>query len=259
MTDRSDADRAQVVTDLVRLRGPVEQVTAAASRLAWDDRPVVTLTSADLIAVLRLFLTGRLSVEEMSDWAAAVVARDDIAYEDLGRDPSLRQLVTDLAEPEFLDPELSQITVARAMLGGLEGTVGDPALFRTGRDLTSRMLAGPREFAPAWLHRQDVVAERFDLPASADLTNLPVVVNATLAFDIALVCRTGADRLEEPVTVADSAVEALSGFSFARDGDLLLTEPYLETAVLLTGDGYGLVAGPRQVVDFLLAEDRREA
>jgi hypothetical protein len=103
--------RAEALRDLVELRTPIDDAAAVLARFGWDseDEPV-TLTRADALRVLRGYLNGRLTNEDVRRWAEALEGREDLGRE-TGFEKLLTEFLFELATPELagpLTPELAQ-------------------------------------------------------------------------------------------------------------------------------------------------------
>lgn len=98
-------NRFEALEDLVRLRRPVAEAIAQMRSFPWDaDEELVTLGPTELRGVLRRFLDGQLTPDQLEDWANAVEGREDIAFEP----PMTLDLVSELANPALhrtLTPE----------------------------------------------------------------------------------------------------------------------------------------------------------
>jgi len=104
-------ERREAVADLVQLRTSVDDAVSALRRFPWDcEDELVMLGPAELRHVLRAFLGGSLSANQLENWANAVEGRDDVSFEPR----EMIDLVTELANPLLFKP-LSTET-AREML-----------------------------------------------------------------------------------------------------------------------------------------------
>ena len=75
-------ERIQALRNLICLLEPVADAIHDLREFPWDsDDELVTLTSADLVRVLDLYLEGKLKSTEVEGWAEAIEGRDDVAYE----------------------------------------------------------------------------------------------------------------------------------------------------------------------------------
>lgn len=88
--------RKQAVTDLVRLRRPLDDALAELRRFPWDsDEELVELGPTELRHALNRYLAGDLTAEGLEDWANAIEGRDDIAF----TPQDIIDLITELANP----------------------------------------------------------------------------------------------------------------------------------------------------------------
>lgn len=89
---------------------PIDVLTPAVGRLAWDvEEPLVTLTRAEIDAVLRRYAAGELSAAEVETWADLIECREDIAFDPDDADP-VNDLIHELANPLLAGP----LTIDRA-------------------------------------------------------------------------------------------------------------------------------------------------
>ena len=93
-------ERADLVTKLVRSGPPLsEHDLARLNSFGWDsDQTLVTLTRADVCAVLDRHVRGELSADDLVRWADQIEAREDIAFGAEYEDP-LDNLIFELANP----------------------------------------------------------------------------------------------------------------------------------------------------------------
>jgi len=105
-------ERADLVTKLVR-GGPLsEHYLARLSSFGWDsDRDLVTLTKADVCAVLDRHVRGELSADDLVRWAEQVEVREDIGFE-AGYEDALFNVIFELANPT-IHPEPTSAAARR--------------------------------------------------------------------------------------------------------------------------------------------------
>ncbi len=95
-------DRKVILSDLVELAKPLDEILINLKRLAWDSEvPLVTLEQRHLASVIRRYLDGKLSSEAVEVWPNAVEGRDDIGYEP---DTFVARLLHELANPRLTAP-----------------------------------------------------------------------------------------------------------------------------------------------------------
>lgn len=76
------SDRQELLDLLLEGLVPAEQITAQLSEFAWEsDRPAVLLTRKHALGILKRFVEGDLSNDEVTAWADAIEVREDIDFE----------------------------------------------------------------------------------------------------------------------------------------------------------------------------------
>jgi hypothetical protein len=70
--------RKEAVTRLVAYELPIEPVLQALAAFPLDSDELVRLGRSDLVAILDRFLSGRLTADQVTDWADQVEVRDDV-------------------------------------------------------------------------------------------------------------------------------------------------------------------------------------
>jgi hypothetical protein len=79
---------------------PLEETLVLLRTYGWDsDEELVTLTAADVVALIDRFFTGELSAHQVQHWAELLELRDDIGFEERWAE-HLRLAVQQLATPE---------------------------------------------------------------------------------------------------------------------------------------------------------------
>jgi hypothetical protein len=92
-----EKERRRILTGLLDQSIPLEQVRNGLAGFSWDsESELVVFTCAHLRGVLRRFLNGELSADEVAAWAEAIECREDIGNEV----ESLGDAVYELATPE---------------------------------------------------------------------------------------------------------------------------------------------------------------
>jgi hypothetical protein len=117
MNDQTtQARRVEALRDLVELRVPIRDATAALGRFVWDsDEELVDLTSMDVMQLLNGYLDGRLSADDCREWAESLEVRDDVGREP-GREEELAEFLFEIATPEVageLTPQRAQQWISR--------------------------------------------------------------------------------------------------------------------------------------------------
>jgi hypothetical protein len=115
---------AQLLRALIGYELPVEPVLAALRSFGWDaPEPVVLLTREDIVRILDRYLAGKLTTEQVTDWADLVECREDIGFPS-GDEDVLREAVFRLANPNLrgeVTHDLGQI-MRRQLVGDCSGT-----------------------------------------------------------------------------------------------------------------------------------------
>jgi hypothetical protein len=110
---RSRADTLKALLEFVE---PRDQILADLHPFEWDsDVELATLLRANVIQILRRFVAGALTCDEVEDWANLVESREDIGFEP-GHDALVRDVVFQLANPLLnaaITPELAERLLAR--------------------------------------------------------------------------------------------------------------------------------------------------
>ena len=97
----NDAERRNILIELIEWRQPISQLTALMRSVPWDsDREVVQLTQAHILDVLRRFEAGLCSPAEVEDWANLIECREDIAHQT----EQVTEAIYVLANPILTDP-----------------------------------------------------------------------------------------------------------------------------------------------------------
>lgn len=109
--DTSDA-RLAALRDLVQHRVSTATASSALRAFPWDAEELLDLRVDHVVAMLQRFEGGGIDADELTAWADAVEARDD-----LGRQPGCEDTINDalftLSNPELLDRDL--VDVAREL------------------------------------------------------------------------------------------------------------------------------------------------
>ncbi len=103
--------RKQLLEALLTSESPTDNLLSALAEFGWDcEEELVLLRCDHVAAVLRRFRKGGISAQNVSGWADAVEARDDIGFEE-GCEEILTDVIYELANPE-LTRSLSSETAA---------------------------------------------------------------------------------------------------------------------------------------------------
>ena len=114
----TDDDRMAALRDLLELHLPVATALEALRRFSWDSDELVTVTRAQISAVLDRFAAGRLTADEVVEWAESVHLRDDIAREE-GAEDVVNEVLVEMSSPELFGALDEIVPDLKARLGGL--------------------------------------------------------------------------------------------------------------------------------------------
>ncbi|HZR76265.1 hypothetical protein [Bradyrhizobium sp.] len=102
-------NRQAVLSSLIQFNEPVTLLKVALEPFPWDsDKPLVTLTSRDIVAVLQRFAAGEFGAIVLEEWANLVECREDIEYEPDRRD-AISDAIFQLANPTLHAPLVTQV------------------------------------------------------------------------------------------------------------------------------------------------------
>jgi hypothetical protein len=107
---KSQESRKQTVARLVAYELPIEPVLQALAAFPFDCEELVHLRRSDLLAILDRFLAGRLTADQVTDWADQVELRDDVGLE-VGFEIQLRDAIFRLANPILNEPVTSELAM----------------------------------------------------------------------------------------------------------------------------------------------------
>jgi hypothetical protein len=92
-------ERVEALSALITLSQPLPEVRLAIGRFPWDsETELVTLTVDHVSSVLDRFMRGKLSAEDVKEWADLIEGRDDIALVG-GKDGPIMAVIFTLANP----------------------------------------------------------------------------------------------------------------------------------------------------------------
>lgn len=76
-------NRIDVLRDLISFSKPVNVLSTALSRFDWDyeGQPLV-VTASEIKAVLKRFLAGEFTADELEIWANLIEGREDLEFEE---------------------------------------------------------------------------------------------------------------------------------------------------------------------------------
>ena len=101
--------RTEALRALVDYRLPIEPVLGELRAFGWDSaQDLAVLEGEDILKLLRRYLDGELTAEQVVDWADLVECREDIGYPE-GQQDVLSHAIFQLANPDInggITPEL---------------------------------------------------------------------------------------------------------------------------------------------------------
>jgi hypothetical protein len=89
--------------DLLNFSRDLESIRLDLKNFKWDSKEIMLLERVHLKDILSKFINGKISNEEISDWADLVEARDDIGYE-ISYEDLIKEIIFNLANPEINYP-----------------------------------------------------------------------------------------------------------------------------------------------------------
>ena len=102
-------NRQAVLSSLIQFSETVTRLKVALESFPWDiDKPLVTLTRHDIIAILDRFIGGEFNVDVLEEWANLVESREDIAFES-GHADKIKDAIFQLANPALCGPVVTQV------------------------------------------------------------------------------------------------------------------------------------------------------
>ena len=95
----SESLRARLLERLTSLSAPVADLQRQLAELGWDcDKPLVSLSRADVADVLRRYIGGAVTDAQLEEWADAIEVREDVDFES-GHEEVLKEFIFWLANP----------------------------------------------------------------------------------------------------------------------------------------------------------------
>ena len=100
--------REDAIHSLVRLEQPLDTVRASLAEYEWDwnGPPIARLDGRQVATVLRRYMVGEVSGEDVESWANLLECREDVEF-----DLNAAQAIFDLANPD-LQGQLSEVAPA---------------------------------------------------------------------------------------------------------------------------------------------------
>ncbi len=109
--------RKKTLEDLVEYRKTPEELWDVLKGFLWDsEEELVQLERQHVSTVLKRYLTGEISTQEVEDWANLIECRDDIGYEDVAdvlhilANPLITYRLTPTVAAQLLDELLKSNT-----------------------------------------------------------------------------------------------------------------------------------------------------
>lgn len=88
----------RILERLIKYEGPLEENIAALEALgAEGGEPLVTLTRSQTISILKLFIGGKITGEELYKWADALEMREDLDFGDEGDEGAVFRVVSNIS------------------------------------------------------------------------------------------------------------------------------------------------------------------
>ena len=92
-------DRFDALRDLVAFNKPVVVLADSLSKFDWDyEGQPLTVMALQIQEVLKRFLAGEYSAQELEDWANLIECREDLEFEEKKRD-EIAYVIYRLANP----------------------------------------------------------------------------------------------------------------------------------------------------------------
>ena len=102
-------NRQAVLSSLIQFNEPVTRLKVALESFSWDiDRPIITVTKDNIIAILDRFVAGEFNADVLEEWANLVEGREDIEFEP-GHSQAISDAIFQLANPALCGPLVTQV------------------------------------------------------------------------------------------------------------------------------------------------------
>lgn len=94
-------NRFEVLQELIAFSKPIESLSNNLSRFDWDyeGEPLV-ISASQVRSVLRRFLDGKYTSEELEEWANLIECREDLEFEQ-EKHKAIENTIYHLANPEL--------------------------------------------------------------------------------------------------------------------------------------------------------------
>ena len=92
-------NRSDILRNLLEFNKPVSALTASLSKLDWDykGQPLIVM-AFQIQEVLKRFLAGEYSAQEIEDWANLIECREDLEFE-VNKQEKIANVIHCLANP----------------------------------------------------------------------------------------------------------------------------------------------------------------
>lgn len=92
-------DRFLILKDLVSFTKPINELSSMLSQLGWDyeGQPFI-VNGSEIKSVLKRFMSGECTAQELEDWANLLESREDLEFEK-GRFEAIENVIDCLANP----------------------------------------------------------------------------------------------------------------------------------------------------------------
>ena len=111
-------NRFVVLGDLVAFNKPVTVLSASLSNFDWDyDEQPLVIKASQIQSVLKRFIAGEFTVQELEDWANLIECREDLEFEEVKHE-AIETAIECLANP-VLQGEIT-IASCKALLNSLD-------------------------------------------------------------------------------------------------------------------------------------------
>ena len=111
--------RRKTLQDLIELRKPLAELRAILAEFEWDcDQELVQLERQHLADVLKRYISGEISAEEVEKWANLIECRDDIDYAEVAEFLHVlaNPLLTDVLTPSVGAALMDKLKTSNASL-----------------------------------------------------------------------------------------------------------------------------------------------
>ena len=92
--------RKEIVTHLIKLDKPLEEISMLLQALSWDSEEEIPLRKRDIKSVLVRYINDSIDIKTLTKWANMIEGREDIRYDE-SCFKDVKQLVFDLANPDL--------------------------------------------------------------------------------------------------------------------------------------------------------------